>query len=167
MPLPEKSLGVGDWDVDELTLYKEAEDPYEYGTRYPERREFYRSAVTYYQVKANWTGTSEDAGSSASPFARTDAEVASLFTSLTEQWREATAVESNVERMVLTPSYQRIIGLGPQVVPLILRDLEETRDHWFWALMAIVGEDKAAGQTSVGAATEAWLAWGRATGIYR
>ena len=38
-------------------------------------------------------------------------------------------------------SYQRIIGLGPKVVPLILVELQKETDHWFWALEAITGEN--------------------------
>ena len=41
----------------------------------------------------------------------------------------------------MSPSYQRIIGLGSAVVPLLLRELERQPDHWFWALKAITGAD--------------------------
>jgi hypothetical protein len=96
---------------------------------------------------------------------RSDEEVAERFRELTQEWRAATGFESNLERVILNRSYQEIIGLGPQVVPLILADMQRARGHWFWALSVIVGEDQAAGQTSIAAATEAWLAWGRENGI--
>ncbi|WP_333155627.1 hypothetical protein [Microcoleus sp. SVA1_A1] len=40
--------------------------------------------------------------------------------------------------------YQRIIGMGQPVVPLIFRDLEQKSDYWFWALRAITsrGDNK-------------------------
>jgi hypothetical protein len=66
---------------------------------------------------------------------------------------------------VLDRAYQRVIGLGPQVVPYILDDLARAPDHWFWALTALVGQDMAAGQVSVRSAAEAWLAWGRDVGV--
>lgn len=43
--------------------------------------------------------------------------------------------------MAMHPAYQRIIGLGPEVAPLLLRELERQPDHWFWALKALTGAD--------------------------
>ncbi len=39
------------------------------------------------------------------------------------------------------PAYQEIIGLGPAVVPLVLRELEQRPAHWFSALRALTGAD--------------------------
>jgi hypothetical protein len=96
---------------------------------------------------------------------RSDEEVAERFRHLAQEWRTITKFESNLDRIVLNRSYQQIIGLGPQAVPLILADLQRARSHWFWALSVIVGEDKAAGQTSIAGAAEAWLSWGRENGL--
>jgi len=38
-------------------------------------------------------------------------------------------------------AYQRIIGMGDQAIPLLLRELQREVDLWFWALEAITGED--------------------------
>jgi hypothetical protein len=151
--LGKRRVAGEDWEEeDPFTVYKEAPDPYERGSTHSLReREF---TIHFRPTTA------------AQQFQRSDTEVAELFSSLVSEWRVATAYESNVERIILNSAYQRIIGLGPQVLPHVMNDLDETRDHWFWALMAIVGEDKASGQTSVGAATEAWLAWGRSVGIF-
>ena len=35
------------------------------------------------------------------------------------------------------PAYQQIISMGEAALPLILRELERNKDHWFLALMAI------------------------------
>lgn len=65
------------------------------------------------------------------------------------------------------PAYRQIIGLGPAVLPLLLRDLRETGRFWFPALHAITGEnpvpDEATGD--VRRMTEAWLEWGRQKGL--
>jgi hypothetical protein len=101
----------------------------------------------------------------SAPIERSDDEVRYLFGKLRKEWLTATAAESSFERIILYRSYQQIIGLGPQVVPLILEDLAQTSNDWFWALMAIVGEDKAHGETTVSGAVQAWLSWGRDLGL--
>ena len=101
----------------------------------------------------------------SAPLHRSDAEVGRLFRELAAEWHTRTGLDSNIQRKVLDRAYQRIIGLGPQVVPYILDDLALAPDHWFWALTALVGQDMAAGQVSVRSAAEAWLAWGRDVGI--
>jgi len=64
-------------------------------------------------------------------------------------------------------SYQNIIGMGPAVVPLILKELEKEPDHWFWALEAITGENPV-GENEAGdleASARAWVQWGKQKGI--
>jgi len=95
------------------------------------------------------------------PIADPRGELASLFEHLAEQWRRDTALFSSLTDIVLHPSYQRIIGLGQKVVPLILAELDSEPDHWFWALVAITGKDVAAGSDSVNEASRLWTAWGR------
>lgn len=87
------------------------------------------------------------------------------FEGLADRWESETAFESIVTRKAMDPSYQRIIGMGGQVVPLILRRLQHEPRQWFWALTAITGEDPALGQTSIASASEAWLSWGRERGL--
>lgn len=64
------------------------------------------------------------------------------------------------------PAYQRIIGLGPIAIGLILRELQERPEQWFWALKALTGEDPVSPQSrgQVAAMTAAWLAWGQQRG---
>jgi len=66
--------------------------------------------------------------------------------------------------MTRHPAYQQIIALGPPVIPLILRELRERPDHWFWALNAITGEDPVGPEDDFDQAVEAWLRWGRERG---
>ena len=63
--------------------------------------------------------------------------------------------------------YQQIIGLGPSVLPLLLRELARETDHWFWALEAIAGQNPVPAEAvgNVAAMAEAWLAWGRREGL--
>ena len=62
------------------------------------------------------------------------------------------------------PAYQRIIGMGSDAVPLILRELQKRRGHWFWALHFITGEDPTRAGDDVDQARDAWLAWGKSHG---
>ena len=97
-------------------------------------------------------------------FSRPDLE--RTFRELADTWREETRFLSSVPDRVMNPAYQRIIGLGPAVVPLLLRDLERQPTHWFWALKAITGEDPVAREDSgaIKKMAEAWLEWGRQRG---
>lgn len=96
---------------------------------------------------------------------RTDEEVADLFCRYAAKWHEETKFESSLQRLFLNPWYQKIIGLGPQAIPLLLGDLEESPGaHWFWALSSLVGADEAAGTQTVQDAADRWVAWGREAG---
>lgn len=87
------------------------------------------------------------------------------FAALVEQWRRETTHLSSIQRMVLHPAYQRIIGLGPDAIPLILREMQQRPDHWFWALQAIAREDPVPRGSTFKEATAAWLSWGHERGL--
>jgi hypothetical protein len=91
--------------------------------------------------------------------------LADRFAELAATWQRETALESFISRKAMNPAYQRIIGLGPAVVPLILRELAAGPGHWFWALTALTGEDPAAETRTFAEATRAWLAWGEERGL--
>ncbi|NOT64147.1 MAG: hypothetical protein HOP19_28360 [Acidobacteria bacterium] len=88
----------------------------------------------------------------------------SYFRQLADQWRRGTEHTASVKQASLHPAYQRIIGMGPAAVPLLLQELEQAPDHWFWALRAITDEDPAQAEDSLAGAARAWLAWGREKG---
>lgn len=89
------------------------------------------------------------------------------FVSLAATWREEIQLSSSFTDWVLNYSYQRIIGLGPSVVPSILLELAYRPDHWFWALHALTGVNpvppEAAGNLKE--MTRAWLRWGEEQGL--
>lgn len=93
------------------------------------------------------------------------AELEVEFENLADAWEQATDFESVVARKVMHPAYQRIIGMGREAVPLILRRLQREPRQWFWALTSITGEDPAQGETSADGAAQAWLSWGRRKGV--
>lgn len=89
-----------------------------------------------------------------------------MFRALAALWRRDTMNISSTSRMALHPAYQRIIGMGSVAVPLILRELQERPDWWFWALRAITGVDPVPSgcRGSLHSAAAAWLEWGRGHG---
>lgn len=97
----------------------------------------------------------------------TDERLQERFSQLARQWKDESRIMSNTAQMSMLRSYQRIIGLGPRAVPLILDELKRERDHWFWALEAITGENPVP-RESVGKVEEmaqAWIEWGVNHGI--
>lgn len=94
-------------------------------------------------------------------------ELADLFQSLVRQWKSRKDHTSSAQNMAMDFAYQRIIGLGPDAVPLILRELEREPDHWFWALTAITGQNPVPERSrgKIPEMTKAWLQWGREQGI--
>ncbi len=93
-------------------------------------------------------------------------ETERIFRENLDKWREETKYLSSITEIVLHPSYQRIIGLGPAALSLILRELSEDRGHWFWALRAITGVDPVPEEDHgrVRAMTAHWLGWAKEQG---
>lgn len=99
----------------------------------------------------------------ASPPARVrEAGTRDRFQRLAAEWKDRSRYLSNPAQMAMLEPYQRIIGMGPPVVPLILEELRREPDHWFWALEAITEENpvppEAAGKVRLMA--RAWVEWG-------
>src|SRR6266540_2451798 len=89
------------------------------------------------------------------------------FANLTDRWRREVGFMSSTSQMSMNPSYQRIIGLGPTVVPLIIRELRKEPEHWFWALKAITGQDPVdeSARGDVDSMRTAWVTWAENKGI--
>ncbi|EHB56075.1 hypothetical protein MycrhDRAFT_3269 [Mycolicibacterium rhodesiae JS60] len=86
-------------------------------------------------------------------------EIESRFARDRDAWLIKSATMSSIVDMAMLPEYQRIIGLGADAVPLIINELRQEVDHWFWALVAIVGEDHGVGASTLSEAAENWIAW--------
>jgi len=102
-----------------------------------------------------------------------DDEVATLqhefehtFAELTDTWRKETAIFSSATTIAMHPAYQRIIGMGEKVIPLILRELQKEPDHWFWALSAITGDNPIQPEDAgdIEKMRNAWLEYGKEHG---
>jgi hypothetical protein len=93
-----------------------------------------------------------------------DESAEGVFRDLVEKWRAETWFMSSIRKRISHLDYLSIIGLGPAAVPLLLRELEQAPDHWFWALQAITREDPAPPEADFDQMRNAWLAWGRQHG---
>ena len=85
----------------------------------------------------------------------------SQFNDLVDVWTEETMTSSFIHEICTHRAYQRVIGLGPPAIPLILEEVLKDRRHWGWALAAITGENPDEHAGSPKEAAEAWLQWGR------
>jgi hypothetical protein len=88
------------------------------------------------------------------------------FERLADEWKAETGMLSRLDQKYIHPAYQQIIAMGEAAVPFILRDLKETRGHWFWALRTITCESPVAREDAddLNKVIEAWLEWGRKKG---
>jgi hypothetical protein len=82
-------------------------------------------------------------------------------------WDEETAHLSSTPKKVLHDSYQNIMALGPDVVPLLLRDLETNHRSWFWALRHLTHANPVSpeDQGNLDKMITAWVEWGKREGI--
>lgn len=91
------------------------------------------------------------------------------FVGLLEEWRKERKVISSVTDMAMSPAYQKIIGMGPIAISLILAQLQsegDEPDHWFWALRVLTDTDpvKEEDRGDIVKMAKTWLVWGRNQG---
>lgn len=65
--------------------------------------------------------------------------IATRFNQLASEVIEDCMMISSPTQIALNPSYQEIIGMGKNILPLLIKKLDETPIFWFWALEAIAG----------------------------
>jgi hypothetical protein len=87
-----------------------------------------------------------------------------LFHNLVVQWHKERGATSSISEMAMCPSYQRIIAMGPTVIPLILRRMESEGDEpdmWFWALRVLTDVDpiSESDRGDIAKMARAWLRW--------
>lgn len=70
-----------------------------------------------------------------------EAQLKLHFEQLKKNWNRETFLSSSSDDIYNNSNYQKIISLGKQVIPLILKDWETTDNHWFHALNMITGEN--------------------------
>lgn len=101
------------------------------------------------------------------PPSRNQMTIAERFRELAERWKNDTATSSLISEIAMHPAYQAIIGFGQEALPYILKDLQESPSHWFWALKVITGIDPVPPEDRghIQRMTNAWLKWGKRQGL--
>jgi hypothetical protein len=63
------------------------------------------------------------------------------FLMLRDKWKSETLLVSSGSMIISNSAYKEIINLGNIAIPWIIRELNKTNDHWFYALEKISGEN--------------------------
>jgi hypothetical protein len=82
------------------------------------------------------------------------------FKSLVQQWKEDTFSVSSLTKIYAHPAYQRIMAMGTEGIPFVLKQLKAGEGHWFYALKFMAGKNISAGINNFLDARAAWLEWG-------
>jgi hypothetical protein len=86
------------------------------------------------------------------------------FGALVLQWRAERGATSSITAMAMCEAYQKIIGMGPDAIPLILAQMRSEAnepDQWFWALQVLTGVDPVADEARGDflKMSQSWMAW--------
>ena len=88
-----------------------------------------------------------------------------------DKWQQETQHLSSPGQRMMHPSYQAIMGMArdnpEEVIGLMIRDLQQNRRAWFWALSYLTQDNPIsasdAGRTDK--MVKAWVRWGEAKGL--
>ena len=88
------------------------------------------------------------------------------FKDYSQKWYSETMFFSSPDKIVSHPDYQKIIHMGPKVIPYILEELKKQPHFWFFALRQLTGVNPVPLeiQGKINLMTASWLEWGRKNG---
>ena len=89
------------------------------------------------------------------------------FDELKSEWMKDVAGYSTIRHKVAHPAYLAILALGPDVLPLVLREFCENGGHWLPALRALTGESPVPREEwgDMTASRARWREWGESHGL--
>jgi hypothetical protein len=130
---------------------------------YPKRASSPRDACAVANLGPTKRAHVSRSGAPTTPY---DAQMDKQFQALAERWRDETKLSSSISAKLRHPAYGEIIGLGPAVIPLILKELQDRPGYWFEALKALANFTPVppGDRADPARAREAWLKWGREKG---
>jgi hypothetical protein len=85
---------------------------------------------------------------------------------MAERWYLDTMPLSSYVERILHPAYQKILVLGKRTVPLIMDEIRDMPNDWFWALRMLTDVDpvEAGDAGNMQAMANAWLRWWEVSG---
>ena len=85
------------------------------------------------------------------------------FQLLVSEWDDATAFKSNPMEIIGHPAFRRIVALGKDAVPFVLRELKKKPSFLVFALDEITDENPfpPTAKRNVTEMTKVWLAWAK------
>jgi len=119
------------------------------------------SALSIAKKVVIFSGFSEWEKTKNAAEATEDAELEVIFKGLSKVWKDSTSGLSITSRRFSHPIYKAIIRLGPEVVPLILKDMQQKPDWWFEALEFLTKTNPTTPTDSFEEAAKAWIEWGK------
>jgi hypothetical protein len=92
--------------------------------------------------------------------------VEARFRRLASIWNAETGHLSSTTKIINHPAFQEIIGMGPAVIPFMLREMDERPRLWVWALPEITGVNPVSPGDggNVAKMSQAWLHWAKEHG---
>ena len=88
------------------------------------------------------------------------------FDRLAQEADDASWTDSSMIRFLEHPSYLRILEMGVDAVPMILRRMEEDRGHWFHAMRTLTGAAPVPEESwgRIQEMNRIWLEWAKGQG---
>jgi hypothetical protein len=113
-----------------------------------------------------WNRTKGNSARTAELRSAPTAQLYLTFRQLVEEWHKERGATSSITKMAMCRSYLRIIAMGDQVIPMIIRQMENEGDEpdmWFWALQILTGSDPVPDEArgDIVEMARAWIDWGR------
>src|SRR5260370_1968460 len=97
--------------------------------------------------------------------------LADRFREQAEKWQNETQHLSSPIQKAAHPSYQAVLGMAAEnkqeIIRLLIRDLQQNRRMWFWALSYLTQDNPIKPQDAekIDKMIDAWTTWGKDKGI--
>lgn len=95
--------------------------------------------------------------------------ISMVFEILADKWSEDIAFTSNTTEIIKHPIYRAVTELGRDVIKPILKRMDSTHEHWFYALSEITNENpvKQEHHGFIDLIINDWIEWGEANVGYK
>ena len=90
-----------------------------------------------------------------------DPELQLEFTSLKDKWINETLIVSDPTELYSNENYQKIISLGDDIIPLLIKDMYNFKGDWSYALKKITGDNpvKKESKGKIDEIKKDWIDW--------